>query len=42
MKNPRYLAIKENVAGKFYFQVDDEIVEAYQTVRRPVKIILDK
>lgn len=28
-KNPEYLAIKNNIEGKFYFQVDDEIVEAY-------------
>ncbi len=29
-KNPKYLAIKSNIERDFYFQVDDEIVEAYQ------------
>lgn len=31
-KNPKYLAIKSNIEGEFYFQVDDEIVEAYRTI----------
>lgn len=36
-KNPEYLAIKSNIEGRFYFQVDDEKVEAYQTVWHRLK-----